>query len=76
MPVQPLEHINCFSATSLDRFAARHGLAWVRLSALRAMQWSLGWHTPSAAVKNVLRPLYRFTFGRGTYRIYRHARPT
>lgn len=73
MPVHPLEHINCFTARSLDRLAAHHGLLRASVSALRAMAQSTGWNAPRPALKNLLRPIYRFALARGTYRLYRLA---
>jgi 2-polyprenyl-3-methyl-5-hydroxy-6-metoxy-1,4-benzoquinol methylase len=72
MPVHPLEHINCFTTQSLNALAARFGLQRAPLSALRAIAFSIGWHTPKAAVKNLLRPVYRFALKRGTYAVFRH----
>jgi 2-polyprenyl-3-methyl-5-hydroxy-6-metoxy-1,4-benzoquinol methylase len=71
MPVHPLEHINCFTRRSLDAFAAQYGLEPVKLSALRAIALSTGWHSVKSAFKNVLRPIYRFGLMRGTYAVYR-----
>jgi SAM-dependent methyltransferase len=73
MPVHPLEHINCFTRRSLDAFAARYGLEPAAISPLRAVATSSGWHSMRSAIKNVLRPIYRFGLNRGTYAIYRRA---
>lgn len=72
MPVQPLEHINCFTSRSLDAFAARHGLERAPISPWRAIACSFGWLSARSALKNVLRPLYRFALKKGTYAVYRH----
>ena len=71
MPIHPLEHINCFTTQSLNALAARFGLKRASLSALRATAFSIGWHTPKAAIKNLVRPVYRFTLKRGTYAVFR-----
>ncbi len=71
MPVHPLEHINCFSRRSLDCLAARYELERAPISPWRAMAYSTGWHTPKSAVKNILRPIYRYVLKRGTYAVYR-----
>jgi SAM-dependent methyltransferase len=73
MPIHPLEHINCFTRGSLDAFAARYGLERAAISPLRAVAFSMGWHSTRSAMKNVLRPIYRFGLNKGTYAIYRHA---
>jgi len=73
MPVHPLEHINCFSTQSLDNLAGRYQLERAPLSPWRAIAHSTGWHTPKFAVKNILRPIYRFGLKRGTYAVYRHS---
>jgi SAM-dependent methyltransferase len=72
MPVQPLEHINCFATEALDALAGRFGLERAPVSTLRAMAYSIGWHGPRAAIKNLLRPVYRFMLKKGSYAIYRH----
>lgn len=75
MPVQPLEHINCFSRRSLDTLARRHGLVRAPISALRAMAFSTGWHSPVPFLKNILRPIYRFSLRQGTYAVYKLREP-
>lgn len=70
MPIHPLEHINCFTAQSLNAFAARYGLKRAAVSPLRAVAFSLGWNSTRTAIKNVLRPIYRFGLRRGTYAIF------
>jgi SAM-dependent methyltransferase len=71
MPVQPLEHINCFTSRSLDTLAGKYGLERAAVSPLRAMALSTGWHSVRSAAKNVLRPIYRFGLKRGTYAVYK-----
>ncbi|HEY6456415.1 MAG TPA: class I SAM-dependent methyltransferase [Steroidobacteraceae bacterium] len=72
MPIHPLEHINCFDSRSLDAFASTCGLKRAPLNPFLAMAFTAGWSPPQSAVRNVLRPLFRFGLKRGTYAVYRH----
>jgi len=70
MPIHPLEHLNCFTRSSLDAFASRHGLQPAATSAFRAVRHSAAWSSPRACAKNLLRPLWRFSLRNGTYAVY------
>jgi len=73
MPIQPLEHINCFTSDSLNRFAGRFGLKRLGLPIRNALafpaDWS-GWRTIS---KGLLRPIKRHVLKRGCYALYERA---
>jgi hypothetical protein len=72
MPILPLEHINCFTRPALDAFAARYSLKPAPVSVMRAIGNSAGWCSAKAIAKNLLRPAWRFTLGRGCYAVYAH----
>ncbi|MDP2867925.1 MAG: class I SAM-dependent methyltransferase [Methyloversatilis sp.] len=71
MPVQPLEHINCFTAESLDRLAAQNGMARIALPLRIAYSYPADWFDLKSIVKGMLRPVKRNTLGRGCYALYR-----
>jgi SAM-dependent methyltransferase len=70
MPVQPLEHLNCFNSDSLSRFALGCGLRPVDFPIALAYAYSTDWSTPRATAKNVLRPLKRFVTRKGCYALF------
>ena len=75
MPVQPLEHVNCFTVRSLEVLAEMAGLAayWPRLD----QRYAFIRH-PSALPRNakrlvreMIRPVYQFHNSRNLYRWFR-----
>lgn len=71
MPVQPLEHVNCFTAESLDHFAARFGMTRISLPLRIAYSYPADWSDLKSIAKGILRPIKRNTLGRGCYALYR-----
>jgi SAM-dependent methyltransferase len=72
MPVQPLEHLNCFNSNSLGQFARGCGLKPVNFPIALAYAYSTDWSTPRAMAKNVLRPIKRFVRRKGCYALFEH----
>jgi hypothetical protein len=70
MPIQPLEHINCFRAHSLDALAVKAGLKPIKPRLLQMYDASSGWFRPKQALKNIARPVYRHIYPRSTYAFY------
>jgi 2-polyprenyl-3-methyl-5-hydroxy-6-metoxy-1,4-benzoquinol methylase len=62
MPIQPLEHINCFESHSLTALAAKAGLKPVRPSLHHLYNSSSGWLNFRNAARLALRPIYRHVF--------------
>ncbi|HTZ00602.1 MAG TPA: hypothetical protein VMB75_12240, partial [Rhodocyclaceae bacterium] len=67
MPIQPLEHVNCFDFRSLAELGRRAGLKVVRPSLRLLYNGSSGWVDPRQAAKNLLRPIYRHIFPKSTF---------
>lgn len=65
--VSPLEHINCFNRKSIIRMADIAGLETVRIPLTIQYECSTYWKFIKPAFKNLLRPLYRDVFKKGTY---------
>jgi predicted SAM-dependent methyltransferase len=57
-PVSPLEHVNCFTHTTLIQIARRAGLQRVCIP-LFEIAASQNWSSIAAVVKNIVRPFYR-----------------
>ena len=73
MPVQPLEHINTFSAKAVEALAARAGLHVIEPSlsdryAFVREPGSLAWSRPAKLAKELIRPIYQFHSRRNLYR--------
>jgi 2-polyprenyl-3-methyl-5-hydroxy-6-metoxy-1,4-benzoquinol methylase len=67
MPIQPLEHINCFEYRTLVRLAADAGLRPMRPSLRLIYNASSGWLQPRQAARLLLRPLYRHVYPKSTF---------
>ena len=61
--VSPLEHINCYTRTSLIKMAERAGLVRVRLPLYLQIASAMPWNSPKRILKNIFRPVYRNLFG-------------
>ena len=72
MPVQPLEHINCFTSDSLLRFANSCGYKRIGLPLSTAYAYSTEWAGLRTIAKNILRPIYRFKLMKGCYALFSH----
>lgn len=70
MPVHPLEHLNCFTPSSLQKFAAGCGLKPVSLPLNLVYAYSTGWNSPRAVAQNLLRPIKRFVLRKGCYGLF------
>jgi 2-polyprenyl-3-methyl-5-hydroxy-6-metoxy-1,4-benzoquinol methylase len=62
-PVSPLEHINCFTRTSVIKMAELAGLVRVRLPLSLQIASAMPWNTPKGILKNICIPIYRNFFG-------------
>ena len=65
MPVQPLEHVNCFTPTSIAALSAQHGLRVVRprlrhLYAFLGHRGGIDLFRPKKAMKEIIRPIYQY----------------
>ena len=67
MPIAPLEHINCFDASSLKIFGESTGLKSLRPSLKQLYNASSGWFEPLQAARNLLRPIYRHIYPKSTF---------
>jgi 2-polyprenyl-3-methyl-5-hydroxy-6-metoxy-1,4-benzoquinol methylase len=67
VPIQPLEHINCFEYRTLVRLAADAGLRPMRPSLRLLYNASSGWLHPRQAARLLLRPLYRHVYPKSTF---------
>jgi hypothetical protein len=72
--VHPLEHLNAFEATSLERFGRVAGLEPIRPSLRLLYNGTSGWLSPKAALKSLLRPVYRHIYPKSTVVYFRKAR--
>ncbi|MGB8365419.1 MAG: class I SAM-dependent methyltransferase [Rhizomicrobium sp.] len=70
MPVQPLEHINCFTAQSLYTFGCGAGLKLVTPRMIDMYNAASGWLNLRQAAKNLARPIYRHVFPGSTYQFF------
>ena len=57
--VAPLEHIQCFSRSSLLQMAETAGMTEISIPIIRQWNNSSGWFQPKSFVRNLLIPLYR-----------------
>lgn len=71
--VSPLEHINCFKRATLQKMAALAGLRTVQLPLTIQYAFATNWRLPKPFLKNVIMPLSRNVWQRGTYLFFRHA---
>jgi hypothetical protein len=67
VPLQPLEHINCFEYDSLVSLAAAAGLQPVRPSLRLIYNATSGWLSPKRAARLLVRPLYRHIYPKSTF---------
>lgn len=67
MPVQPLEHLNCFDYASLVALGRAVGLVPVKPRLRQLYNGASGWFEPKQALKNLLRPLYRHVYPKSTF---------
>lgn len=67
MPVQPLEHVNCFDHRSLVELGRQAGLKVMRPSLRLLYNGSSGWLEPRQGLKNLLRPIYRHIYPKSTF---------
>jgi hypothetical protein len=72
MPVQPLEHVNCFEYETLVRLAAAAGLVPLRPRLPLIYNATSGWLNPVRAARLLVRPLYRHVFPKSTFVYFRH----
>ena len=61
--VSPLEHINCYTRTSVIEMADHAGLVRVRLPLFLQIASAMPWNTPKRILKNIVIPFYRDLFG-------------
>jgi hypothetical protein len=66
MPVQPLEHLNCFTHASLAAIGQSAGLRLVRPSLRKLYDSVAGWCSLKGAGRNLVRPIYRHIYPRST----------
>jgi hypothetical protein len=62
MPLQPLEHVNCFTLRGLDLMASRHGLKPAAPTYLQRFAFLPGISAryPKTALKELVRPFYQW----------------
>ena len=72
MPVQPLEHVNCFTSRSIDQLARRAGLAVVSPTVMQRFAFVTKTpaipRRPKQLVKELIRPFYTFRNSTNLYR--------
>jgi len=72
MPIQPLEHVNCFTSRSIDQLARRAGLAVVFPTVMQRYVFltkaSAIPRRPKQLVKEMIRPFYTFRNSTNLYR--------
>jgi len=66
MPIQPLEHLNCFSHASLAAIGESAGLRLVRPSLRKLFDSVSGWCSLKGAARNLMRPVYRHVYPKST----------
>jgi 2-polyprenyl-3-methyl-5-hydroxy-6-metoxy-1,4-benzoquinol methylase len=71
-PVAPLEHINCFNTNAIIKMAEIAGLEPVYIPIHKQYQYATGWHQTKRILKNILLPVYRNIFRKGTYIFFRN----
>ena len=58
-PVAPLEHVNCFRATSLTRMASIAGLREIRMPLTLQYGYMARWRRPAGLVRDIIGPMVR-----------------
>lgn len=71
--IAPLEHINCFTRTSLSTMAARAGMREVQIPIRTQYAYSTGWCGPKRIARNLIRPVLRNRFRRQNYVLLMYA---
>jgi SAM-dependent methyltransferase len=66
-PLAPLEHVNSFSADSLEAFGKTMGLKVIRPSFRHLYNGASGLLAPKTVARTLLRPVYRHVFPRSTF---------
>lgn len=72
--VHPLEHLNAFEASTLERFGRGAGLEPIRPSLRLIYNGTSGWLSPKAGLKSLVRPVYRHVYPKSTVVYFRKAR--
>lgn len=67
LPIQPLEHVNCFNHRSLAELGRQAGLEVMRPSLRMLYNGCSGWLEPRQGLKNLVRPIYRHLFPGSTF---------
>jgi 2-polyprenyl-3-methyl-5-hydroxy-6-metoxy-1,4-benzoquinol methylase len=75
MPIQPLEHINCFEYKTLVRLAGAAGLKPMRPSLRLIYNATSGWLHPHRAARLLVRPFYRHIYPKSTFVYFKRAAP-
>lgn len=75
MPIQPLEHVNCFEYKTLVRLAAAAGLTPFRPSLRLIYNATSGWLHPHHAARLLVRPLYRHVYPKSTFVYFKRSAP-
>jgi SAM-dependent methyltransferase len=75
LSITPLQHINCFTHTSLVAMAARAGLRVAEISLATHFESAIDRMVPSKLIAGLTRPLGRTLFTRDTYVFFERARP-
>lgn len=70
MAVHPLEHLNCFTPASLQKFAEGCELKPISLPLGLIYAYSTDWSSPRAIAQNLLRPVKRFVLHKGCYGLF------
>ena len=71
-PVAPLEHINCFNYKSIIKMADLAGFEQIKIPLRTQYSYTIyGRKTLKVILKNMLRPVYRNLFSKGTYMFLR-----
>ena len=73
MPIAPLEHINSFSAGSLEAFGKSMGLKLVRPKFRQLYNSASGLMAPKTVARTLLRPVYRHLYPRTTFTYFSRA---
>lgn len=70
-PVAPLEHINCFYRRSMLALAESVGLMETKVPLAIQYQYTAGWNSSRAFLRNLLMPPYRNILGLQNYFLFR-----
>jgi 2-polyprenyl-3-methyl-5-hydroxy-6-metoxy-1,4-benzoquinol methylase len=67
VPVQPLEHVNCFEFKTIERLAAKAGLKVKTPSLRKIYHSSSGWFGLKRVARLATRPIYRHLYPKSTF---------